>query len=102
MPAKTLWIERIRAQRRLLRHERGNNKCCNDGACKKLTPSEYHSFYYRVKGNQFKHKRALMEAISNMRQEKIRQAAMESRNEAAKNANLIRNARARALKQTKQ
>lgn len=72
MPEKTLWIQRVRAQRRILRLERGTNKRYEDGSLKKLTPSEYHTFYYRVKGNQFKHKRALLEALNNMRQEKQR------------------------------
>ena len=51
-PSKKLWIHRMRSQRAMLRQYRGEEK---------LTPAQYNNLYLRVKGNQFKNKRILME-----------------------------------------
>jgi len=79
MPQKVLWMRRQRVLRRLLRKYR---------ASKKITKDIYHHFYLAAKGNQFKNKTVLIEAIHKMKQEKIREKQLEEQKEArrAKNA----------------
>ena len=58
-PTKDMWIHRMRSQRRMLRKYRDE---------KKLTATEFRTFYYKVKGNQYRNKRVLLESIINMRE----------------------------------
>merc|ERR1712066_1003249 len=64
MPIKLFWIRRQRALRRLLRKLRKN---------KKVDKNLYHKFYLGSKGNLYKNKKVLIEAIHRERNEKIRQ-----------------------------
>merc|ERR1711974_593577 len=64
MPAKLWWIRRQRALRRLLRKLRKN---------KKIDKNLYHKFYLGSKGNLYKNKKVLIEAIHKERNEKLRQ-----------------------------
>merc|ERR1712216_970662 len=73
MPAKVLWMRRQRVLRRLLRKYR---------EAKKITKDIYHHFYLASKGNQFKNKTVLVEAIHKMKQEKIREKQLEEQREA--------------------
>merc|ERR1712066_941443 len=63
MPIKLFWIRRQRALRRLLRKLRKN---------KKIDKNLYHKFYLGSKGNLYKNKKVLIEAIHKERNEKIR------------------------------
>merc|ERR1712087_227666 len=73
MPVKVLWMRRQRVLRRLLRKYR---------EAKKITKDIYHHFYLASKGNQFKNKSVLIEAIHKMKQEKIREKQLEEQREA--------------------
>ena len=64
MPQKVLWMRRQRVLRRLLKKYR---------AAKKISKDIYHKFYLGSKGNLYKNKNVLIEAIHKMKAEKIRE-----------------------------
>ena len=67
MPQKVLWMRRQRVLRRLLKKYR---------EAKKITKDIFHHFYLASKGNLFKNKSVLIEAIHKMKQEKVREAQL--------------------------
>ena len=73
MPTKVLWMRRQRVLRRLLKKYR---------EAKKINKDIYHFFYLHAKGNQYKNKKVLIEAIHKMKQEKIRTTALEAQKQA--------------------
>merc|ERR1711934_263612 len=73
MPAKIIWMRRQRVLRRLLRKYR---------EAKKITKDIYHHFYVAAKGNLFKNKTVLIEAIHKMKADKIREKELEEQREA--------------------
>jgi len=86
MPQKVLWMRRQRVLRRLLRKYR---------EAKKIDKHIYHDFYMMSKGNQFKNKRVLIEAIHKAKNEKVKAKALEEQQQARKD-------KARAVKEKKQ
>lgn len=66
-------MRRQRVLRRLLKKYR---------EAKKITKDIYHHFYLASKGNQFKNKSVLIEAIHKMKQEKIREKQLNEQREA--------------------
>ncbi|CDU19490.1 60S ribosomal protein L19, putative [Plasmodium yoelii] len=82
---KTLWIKRQRVLRRLLKRFRDS---------KKIDRHLYHSFYLRCKGNQFKNKRTLIEAIQREKAEILKKKTIADQLEAKRlKAQILRNKR---------
>jgi large subunit ribosomal protein L19e len=81
MPSKVLWMRRQRVLRRLLKKYRET---------KKITKDIYHHFYLGSKGNLFKNKSVLIEAIHKMKQEKIREKELLAQKDARRAKNNVR------------
>jgi large subunit ribosomal protein L19e len=81
MPQKVLWMRRQRVLRRLLRKYRD---------AKKITKDLYNQFYLGSKGNQFKNKTVLIEAIHKMKQEQIREKQLAEQRDARRAKNTLR------------
>merc|ERR1712146_595945 len=79
MPTKLMWVRRQRVLRRLLKKMRAN---------KKIDHNLYHKFYRGSKGNLFKNKKVLIEAIHKQMNEKVRLEKIEQEQAARRFKNL--------------
>jgi large subunit ribosomal protein L19e len=79
MPTKILWVRRQRVLRRLLRKYR---------EAKKIDRTLYHKFYLASKGNQFKNRTVLIEAIFKEKTKKVETQKLEAQQDARRQKNL--------------
>eukprot|EP01056_Protomagalhaensia_sp_Gyna25_P000606 Protomagalhaensia_sp_Gyna_25__605@NODE_1286_length_1980_cov_703_193199_g349_i2_p2_GENE_NODE_1286_length_1980_cov_703_193199_g349_i2NODE_1286_length_1980_cov_703_193199_g349_i2_p2_ORF_typecomplete_len194_score57_84Ribosomal_L19e/PF01280_20/9_6e61Ribosomal_L19e/PF01280_20/7e02RE_AccI/PF09545_10/0_0018Pox_F15/PF04596_12/0_13Pex2_Pex12/PF04757_14/0_11_NODE_1286_length_1980_cov_703_193199_g349_i2106687 len=74
-PRKRMWMKRQRVLRRLLKKYREE---------KKIDRHMYHVFYFKAKGNQFKNKKVMLEAIWNAQNEQNKAKQLAEQQEARK------------------
>ena len=78
MPTKILWVRRQRVLRRLLKKYR---------TAKKIDRTLYHKFYLASKGNQFKNRTVLIEAIFKEKAKKVEAEKLQAQQDARRQKN---------------
>jgi large subunit ribosomal protein L19e len=81
MPSKVIAVRRTRVLRRLLKKYRDS---------KKINKHIYHKLYLGAKGNQFKNKNVLIEAVHKLKSEKIRVTEEDAQRDARRAKNAVR------------
>jgi len=81
MPSKVIAVRRTRVLRRLLKKYRDS---------KKINRHIYHKLYLGAKGNQFKNKNVLIEAVHKLKSEKIRVSEEDAQRDARRAKNAVR------------
>merc|ERR1739838_506994 len=92
MPEKIIWMRRMRVARRLLKRYR---------EAKKIDKHMYRTLYLKSKGNQFKNKKNLVEALFREKMEGIKKKDLEVEQAARKERSTVLLAKKEAARQKK-